>query len=246
MTDSIKSQDFFDINQFPKHEGLLLFGISMSKIGNTQSPEQCYEYMHDLYEKIVYPVVGLNIIYGDSLYLYSNEAAYTLKNKYQNLIHQHKYGFIKKIENFKFIPKAFNFVSWSQFLLEFKQFTDYPKRLRDIYDTDADFQKYVAQDLADSGKIDITENDINFILEEILFFYLASKGAMRLQNDYVQDKQKWVLWCYPGKPLKSEVYLYQQNFFNLNNPENIYQDSFYDLENKKLYDYTKIELAIFN
>jgi hypothetical protein len=80
-------------------------------------------------------------------------------------------------------------------------------------------------------------------LEEILILYLISKGKIRLCNDYVQDKQKWILQCYPGKPIFSEVYLFQKNFFRLENKQNIYQNSFYDLEEKKLYDYKKMVLG---
>ena len=76
-------------------------------------------------------------------------------------------------------------------------------------------------------------------------FYLVSKGKVRLNNEYVQDKQKWILWCYPGKPLLSEIYLFQKNFFKLSNPENVYENSYYDLIDNKLYDYTKIDLEDF-
>jgi hypothetical protein len=39
------SQTFFDINKFPKEEGLLLFPISLSRIGNAQTAENCFLYM---------------------------------------------------------------------------------------------------------------------------------------------------------------------------------------------------------
>ena len=84
---------------------------------------------------------------------------------------------------------------------------------------------------------------MNFILEEVLLFYLTSKGGVRLKNEFINDKQKWVLWCYPGKALLSEIYLYKKNFFGFENPQNIYENSFYDLTSRKLYDFSKVDLG---
>ncbi len=240
----MKKNEFFDINKFPKQEGLLLFGISMNRIDNTQSAQKCFEYMNNFISKISVPHVGLNIIYADNLYLYSDEKACDIKNKFQTLSHKHKHGFIKLLErNPQYTPTAYSFTSWNQMILNSKMFLTYFGELRKIYKENMEFQKLVSLDIGDGTNI--TENQVNFILEEILMFYLASKGKIRLQNDYIQDKQKWVLWCYPGKPLLSEIYLYQQNFFNLENSTNIYENSFYNLEDEKLYDFSKIDLETF-
>lgn len=240
-----KENEFFDINRFPKQEGLLFFPISMSRIDNAQSSQECFDYMTMFIPKIIQPTVGLNIIYGDNLYLYSDEKACDLKNKFQTLSHKHKYGFIKLLEkNPKYIPTVFSFTSWNQLILENKAFLRYFGELKKIYKEDKKFQKFVLKDIDNNSK-DVTQNQVNFILEESLMFYLTSKGQGRLQNDYIQDKQKWMLWCYPGKPLLSEIYLYQQNFFNLENPENIYENSFYDLKGKKIYDFSKMDLKTF-
>jgi len=233
-------EDVFDINQVPKQPGILLFGISMSRISNTQTPEKCFEYMEHFIPKIIKPEVGLNFIYSDGLYLNSTEQASLLKNKYDALIHQHKYGFLKLLEKKPvYITKSFNYVSWSQMILETKRFHEFFSQLKEVYSKDKRFQDLVVKDL----DIEQPENEqINFILEEILIFYLASKGEIVIKNDFLEGKHKWVLWCYPGKPLYSEIYLYRNNFFNLENTENKYQNSYYDLENKKLYDYSKIEI----
>lgn len=233
-------EKMFDINKVPKQPGLLLFGISLSRISNSQSPEKCFEYMQSFIPKIVKPEVGLNIIYGDSLYMNSSEKARDLKKKFEPLIHAHKHGFIKLLEkNPIYIQKSFNFVTWADMILESKEFFSYLSDLKKIFEKDAIFQALVRKDVnSDSPK----EEEIEFVLEEILMFYLAAKGKIRLKNEFVQEKHKWVLWCYPGKPLYSEIYLYSKNFFELDNPENIYQNSFYDLESRKLYDYTKISV----
>ncbi len=72
--------------------------------------------------------------------------------------------------------------------------------------------------------------------------YLIAKGKVVLNNEFVSHLEKWRLICYPGKPLKSEVYFWQKNFFKLKNPENVYENSFYDTLRKKLYDFTKVNL----
>ena len=230
-----------NINTFPQQDGLLLFGVSMNKIGNVQSPQLSYEHMRHLFEKITYPMVGLNFIYADSLYLYTDMPAYELKQKLQDLMHQHKYGFLNKIKNTELIPKAYNFLTWSQSILACRQWSHYQAQLRMFFQEDKQFQKYITDDIQTAKQ---TDNPLatDFILEEILMFYLVSKGVIKLPNEYIQGHEKWVLWCYPGKPLKSEIYLYQQDFFNLDNPQNIYQNHYYDLEAKKLYKYALVNL----
>lgn len=240
----IKENQLFDINKMPQKEGLLVFGISMSRIGNAQSAKKCFEYMEHFIPKIFYPRVGLIFLYGDFLYLYSDEKASSLKNKFQTLIHSHKNEFIKILKKHPtLIPSSISYLTWNQLILESKEFFEYFGELQKIYKKDKKLQEYVKRDI---GKENPNENQINFILEEILIFYLIAKGKVRLYNDYVQDKQKWILQCYPGKPLASETYLFQNNFFKFKNPDNLYENSFYDLEEKKLYDYTKIDLDNFN
>jgi len=233
---------FYDIKRMPKQEGIIIFPISISRIGNVQSAKKCFEYAREFIPKILKPTVGLNIIYGDNLYLYSDEPANTLKNKFQTLINSHKYEFKKILrKNPKYIPSSFSFTTWSQIILESKELMTLFGELKGIYKKDKKFQELVKEDIKTSKK-KLNENSMGFILEEILLFYLITKGKVRLVNDYIQDKQKWILNCYPGKPLKSEIYLYQKNFFKLKNPENKFENSFYDLEAKKLYDYNNVNL----
>jgi hypothetical protein len=77
-------------------------------------------------------------------------------------------------------------------------------------------------------------------------FYLISKGKVTLPNEYIQGREKWILCCYPGKVLKGQVYVYQTNPLKLNLPENEYQNCTYDLEAKKLIDFTRIDLETYN
>jgi len=238
----IKENQFFNINKFPASEGLLVFGISMSKISNAQTAKRCFDYIQDLNKKVRYPYVGLAFLYSDNLYLYEAEDSIKLNKKLQSQMITHKNEFKRILnKNLAYIRDSFSFISWNQALLESKDFTNYFWQLKKIYDKDKTFQKYINEDIKRSGK-KVSQDNILFILEEILVFYLVSKGEIKLHNKYLNGKEKWVLWCYPGKSLKSEIYLYKKNFFKLENKENIYQNSYYDLEGKKLYDYSKINL----
>ncbi|MBM3204777.1 hypothetical protein FJZ48_02235, partial [Candidatus Uhrbacteria bacterium] len=48
----LKTNQFFDINKLPKEEGILFLGISMNRIGNSQSPEKYFEYLQWLDKKV--------------------------------------------------------------------------------------------------------------------------------------------------------------------------------------------------
>jgi predicted S18 family serine protease len=100
----------FDINRFPLQEGILVFGISMSKIATSQSATKCFEYINFIVNKIQKPQVGLNFIYSDYLYFNSNEKASVLKNRYLAQIQSHKNQFEKLLNKNKwYIQKAFSF-----------------------------------------------------------------------------------------------------------------------------------------
>ncbi|MDP3916987.1 MAG: hypothetical protein Q8Q42_01730 [Nanoarchaeota archaeon] len=238
----IQKNEFFDINKFPAKEGMLIFGISMSKISSLQNAKKCFSYIEELTKKVKYPYVGLTFLYSDNLYFYQKGDAVKLNKKFQQLMISHKNEFQKILnKNLWYIRDSFGFITWNQALIEIKNFMNYFSELKDIYNKDKTFQKYLEEDIKESKK-KIDEENVLFILEEILIFYLASKGKLKFQNKYLNGKEKWVLWCYPGKPLKSEIYLYQKNFFELENKENNYENCYYDLSEKRLYNYYNVDL----
>ncbi len=234
---------FFDINNFPVHEGILVFPISMSKISNSQSALENFKFVEFFIKKIRKPVVGANFIYSDYLYFNSNEKASVLKAKFLPLILSHKNNFFNILKRHPwYIEKSFSFTTFNQIVLDCRKFMMYLGELKKIYSNDDEFKMWLNKDFINTKKDVLDENQVNFFLEEILLFYLIAKGKVRLLNEYIQDHQKWVLICYPGKPLYSEVYLFQKNFFRLENRDNIYENCYYDLSDKKLYDYTRVEL----
>ncbi len=244
---------FYDISKFPKSYGLLVFPISISRIDHDrgQSPKQCLEFIgHFSPQKITEPKVGLNVVYGDSLYMNSSEPAGLLKDKYTNMVLRHQSGFQNLIrknwERFQ-IEQAFSFQIWGQMYLNYKGgnlFEDIQK-LHKLYEGDLYFQDLVKQD-AEYCKRELTQDQLNFFLEEFLVTYLLTKKQITMPNEYVQGRESWILNAYPGPQLKGQIYVYQKNPLNLEAPENIYQNCTYDLEAKKLIDFTRIDLNTYN
>lgn len=252
MNKNLPNNTFFDINKLPKEYGILVFPISISRMheGTGQSPKECMEYIkHFSPSKVTAPNIGLNMLYGDFLYLHSQEPASNLKKKYMTEASKHRRGFesllTKEWERFQ-IRQAFSFESWSQLYMDYDgDFASDFSKIKKIYEKDEKFQEYVKEDTDLAGR-ELTEDQINFFLEEHLMFYLISKGKVGLPNHHVQGKEEWVLWCYPGVPLKGQAYLYQLNPLKLDNPKNPYQNSFYDLESKKLVDFGRVDLETYN
>lgn len=246
------SQQFFDINKLPKDFGILVFPISISRMEHHtgQTAEDCLKYIqHFSPKKISEPKIGLNLVYGDNLYMNSKEEASYLKDKFMNMIIRHKNAFSKLIKKHRLdfqIQHAFSYEVWNQLFLDYNgDFASDFRKLKEVYSKDILFQKYLKEDAKYCNR-ELDANQLNFFLEEHLLFYFLSKKQIRLPNEYIQGREKWVLWCYPGAPLKGEIYVYQKNFFKLEAPENPYQNSRYDLESKKLIDYTKIDLEKYN
>ncbi len=238
--------EFYDVNKFPKEPGITYFGISIPLLNNTQSPEKCYEMdMHTL-TKIQVSNVGAQVVYTDNLYLYSPESAMDLKLKHQKIIEEHKRGWLNLIrKNISLIPSAFTFMTWNQLILDCENFSTHLVQFRKIHDGDTRLQQLVQLDIKGTGR-EVNQYTIGYMLEEILLDYLIMKGKVRLQNEYTKDKEVWILNCYPGKPHRSHIYLHQQNFFAFENPKNEYENSWYDLMNKKLYHFERLDIDTFD
>ncbi len=248
MTDLPKNT-FFDINKLPKEYGLLVFPISMSRITTGQSAQKCLGFARNFSpSKVADSRIGLNVVYGDYLYLHSKEQAEKLRDMYAELMVDHKNGFrnlIRKHRDEFQIQHAFSFQTWNDQYLQyegkiFHKFVQFKKwALKDKL-----MMQFLKEDCKQWG-FKMTKEQINFYLEEHLMFYLMSKGQLRIPNDYVQDRQEWILWCYPGIQPKALIYTYQKNLFSLENPINRYENCTYDLEAKKLVDFMRIDLKTY-
>jgi len=248
MSTMPEKNQFFDINKLPAEKGLLLFGLSMNKLFLRQSPEKCLEDIRHFHTaKVSKPLIGLNFIYSDYLYLYSDKPAPELKDSFMTRVITHKNGLQNILEknalDFQ-IQHAFNYLVWNQLYVGTRNFNQLFSEVKKMYQEDETFQKYMQEDCERYGR-EMEDNQVNFFLEEILMMYLLTKNQVKLPNEYIEGQQKWVLFCYPGRPLKSTAYFYQKNPFNLDWPESLYQNAHYDLEAKQLIDFTRVDLETY-
>lgn len=240
--------EFFDINKLPADWGILVFPISISLITTSQNPKKCLEHIRNFSpDKINTPKVGANFVYGDFLYLHSDNKASELKHRFMNLVVDHKNALqrlvAKNHQDFQ-IQHSFNYETWNQMYLGVNNFPEKLQELINLFGKDKLFQKYLKEDADRYGR-GLDENQINFFLEEHLLQYLLLHQKIRLRNDYVQDREKWVLWAYPGVPPKALVYLLQLNPFDLET-DNPYGMAEYNLENNKLYEFDRLDLETWN
>ena len=71
-------------------------------------------------------------------------------------------------------------------------------------------------------------------------------GGRWVNDEYVGEKYKWILNNYHGRPHRSLVYLHQQNPFNLQNPQNPYENAWYDAEKFLLYEFDRLDIETFD
>lgn len=242
------TNEYFDINRFPTEEGLLLLGVSMNRIGNSQSPEKCFEDLKHIGTKISKTDgIGMVMIYSDYLYFHSDESASILRDRYKNLMLSHKNGFLNLLsKDNNWIKKAFSFYTFGQMMIDNSEiFQKSLQSVLDFYENDKKFRLCIDDDcrFVNHG---LGEKEKMFILEEITFFYLAAKGELDFNNRFVSGTEKWILNIYPGKPLKSEIYLFQKNPLKLLNSKNKYENSYYDLTGRRLYNYLEIDVDSFD
>ncbi len=249
MKSELKPNEFFDISKLPPEKGLLILALSMNKLSNRQNAENCLRDIRNFSpSKVSKPLIGLNFVYSDFLYLYSDKSAPELKNSFMNQVIDHRNSVRRLIEKYHIdfqIQHAFNYLVWNQLYVGTNDFNQLFDKIKKIYKNDDELQKYIKEDCEVFGR-EMGENQINFYLEEILMFYLLSRNKVKLPNEYIENNQKWILLCYPGRPLKSTVYIFKSNPFDLNWEENPYQNSWYDLESKKLIDFNRVDLDTYS
>jgi hypothetical protein len=239
----MNKNEFFGINKFPKGWGMIVMPISMARIATGQTAQKCIDWILDFgINKVVEPKIGLNFVYADFLYLYSDEKANILKERFMIEIIKHKnamQNLIQKNKQSLQIQHAFSFQTWNDLYISTRDFDGDLRKVRQVYKDDPEFQKYVAEDVTHYKRGE-DDNQINFFLEEYLAAYLLIHKQIHLRNEYTLNREEWLLWMYPGTPPKGLVYLCQKNPFNFTS-DNPYLGQ-YNLENGKFYDFNRLDL----
>jgi len=234
---------YFDLNKFPKDWGIIVFPISMSRSSNAQSAEACIEALRHFLPKIQVNKVGANFIYSEGLYMNFEVDAFDTKNRFASTAVSHMGAlrnlFAKHYREFQ-IDSALSFESWFQMYLSHKDFFNVFSTVKKLYAADPEFQKYVARDAELQGR-ELTERQVAFYLEEHTFAYLLLNRQLKLRNDFVNDREEWVLDVYPGSPPLGQIYLVQKDPLGLNSDTNPYKGQ-YDLVSKKFIPYLEVDL----
>lgn len=238
-----KPNEFFDITQLPQATGLLVFPVSLSKVSNQQSLDACLSYLQHLYEKIDRTEgIGVVFVYSDYLYLLTpQQEAATVHDRHLNQMAQHRQGILNRIHQTHMVRQAFSFYSWGQMVVENPDLIYKTNQAVEKHRADKQLQKYVQYDSEDKS---LSDQQVQFILEESVFCYCLANGALTFNSDFI-DRPEWMLQCYPGPPLKTETYLLQEDYLSLEGRENEFADSYYDLKGEQLYEYSRIDLDNF-
>ena len=231
----------FDINQFPKDWGMLVFPISMSRTSNTQAPESIASTLNHFLKKVTASRIGVHILYTEGLYMNFERDAYKTKASFAQNAVGHMNGVQRLVRKnyLKFqIESAFHFESWFQMYLSHKNFFEAFKGVQTLYQTDQQFRACVARD-ARQQKKRLTRRQIAFYLEEHTFVYLLINRQFNILNPFVNGRESWILLCYPGKPPSAQIYLYQQDPLKLNHDTNPYKGQ-YNTQSAQFFDYTRL------
>lgn len=228
----------FDINQFPKDWGIIVFPISMSRVSNAQNPQRCVDVLKKFLPKVSANKIGVNFIYTEGLYMNFERDAFQTKNRFAQTEVMHMCGVQKLVKkNYRTfqIDSAFTFESWFQMYLSHKDFFNANRAVAELYRRDKEFRKLIAADARSQGR-PLTKRQLAFFLEEHTFAYLLLNRQLSLRNEFVQGRESWVLLCYPGEPPRAQVYLFQADPLRINGDKNPYKGQ-YDLVSNRFISY---------
>ncbi len=221
--------------------GTLVLPVSMSRIAGGQTPEDCYEMLSYFEEKLESFNNDAILMYTNGLYFNTEDVAFEKRVKTNAQILDHSSKMRKLIDkNRKFIPKAIHFMPIDYIILNSPRYQDMFNFLKKKEAEDEAFQNVIKLDT--KGR-EYTEANINFILEEIVVGHLIREEYVDLPHTLAKQDE-WRLICYPGTFLKSEVYVYQQNYLEKNKScKNEYRGALYNFKDKILEVFSDIDLS---
>ena len=228
-------EELHDINKLPS-DGYLVFPISMSRISNAQSPEECYKALEFFESKI--SQLGLDVIflYTNGLYYNNDDPALEVRKKTNGQMIAHSNAVRRLVlKKKKYLPQAMHFLPWDYIILNSPEFQDYYEKLKRLNKEDINFHKLLLETLKDRKE---SEANINFIIEEIAITHLIRQKSVEFPKTLVK-KDNFRLIIYPGPPLKADIYQWQKKILPQKNGYDFYASQ-YDYSNKVIYNFDKI------
>jgi len=192
-----------EIRAVPEN-GQFILPLSMSKLHNGQSPQKIIEFLNGFIPRLRGRSYDVVLIYTDGLYSNTEQIASAVRPKTINRVRNHVAGMRSLISDQPgYISHAFHFLPWNTVLTQTgSEFEKIAKKIRILYASDPDFRNLIQVDL--KGRENTAANRA-FILEEIAFSHAIREGYTKLPH-YLSDIKSWRMFCYPGKPIRSEIY----------------------------------------
>lgn len=230
-------EQHFDINKVTAN-GFLVLPLSMSKLHGEQSPKSIYEFLSFFNLKIPKISVDVIFLYANGLYFNTHESALSVRQK----TNAQMVGHMKELSNLilkkrEFVPQAFHYLPWDYALLNSGNFQEVYNVLKKLKNSDKEFEKFLEADLGDREK---SEANYNFLIEEIAVTYLIRQKQITFPST-LSHPDGWQLICYSGNYICGDVYIHQKKLLPIIQKEN-FSNSFYNVKEKMLFDYNKVNL----
>lgn len=226
----------YDINKLPT-DGYLIFPLSMSRLANGQSPEECYEMIKYFESKVSEVGIDLVLLYTNGLYYNNTEPALEVRKRTNGQMLSHRNALYKMIvKEKKFITQAMHFLPWDYTILDAPRFDEFFQILKKASEADSEFNDLLKQGLA--GR-EANEANINFLIEEIVVTHLIREQMISLPRTLVK-KDTFRLVVYPGPHFEADKYQVKKGLLP-KNPDcnNLYRAAHYDFSKKVLIDFNK-------
>ena len=202
--------EFRDINKLP-HDGYLVFPLSMSRLNEGQSAEECYKVLEEFEKKIT--KIGLDVVflYTNGLYFNNNESALDVRKRTLGQMLSHRNALIKIIlKKRKYVPQAMHFLPWDYVILNSPEYQEFFQKLCDLKEKDAKFGGLLKQGL--KGRVD-NEANINFVVEEIVVTHLIRQKMIEFPKTLVKN-DNFRLIVYPGEYLAVDLYQWKKKILS--------------------------------
>jgi len=226
----------YDINKLPT-DGYLVFPLSMSRLANSQNPEECYEMIKFFESKVSEVGIDLILLYTNGLYYNNEEPALEVRKRTNGQMLSHRNALSKIIvKEKKYITQAMHFLPWDYTILDAPRFDEFFQILKKASQDDFQFNSLLKDGLAGREE---SEANINFLIEEIVVTHLIREQIVSFPKTLVR-KDVFRLVVYPGSYFEADKYQCEKRLLPRNeNCSNPYRAAHYDFSKKVLIDFDK-------
>lgn len=226
----------YDINKLPT-DGYLVFPLSMSRLANSQNPEECYEMIKYFELKVSEVGIDLILLYTNGLYYNNTESALEVRKRTNGQMLSHRNALSKLIiKEKKYISQAMHFFPWDYTILDAPRFNEFFQTLKKTTETNQEFNNLLKRGLAGREE---NEANLNFLIEEIIVTHLILEQMISLPKTLVR-KDTFRLVVYPGPHFEADRYQCEKRLLPRNEDcTNPYRAAHYDFSQKVLIDFDK-------